>query len=126
MIFFANRVHTNRNQSMMSQFDLSPGFELTNWSDIGTDERRTAKRLKNAALPGRLTGNCPSDCGPQPRGIRPVLRQAARERSDEVAVTVEPKNLEPGHSPLLEAIPIVPDRALLRLAAHDALHGYIQ
>jgi hypothetical protein len=99
---------------------------LTNWSDIGTDERRAAKCFKNAAFPGRLTRNRLTDCGPQPRGVRPILRQASRERSDEVAVTVERENLEPRHSPLVEALPIVLDRALLRLAAHNALHGYIQ
>ena len=95
-------------------------FERTNGSDIATDERRTAKRRENAALPQRLTGNRLVDHGPQPRGIRPVFRQPSRERSDEIAVAVEPENFEPGHSALVEPISIASDRALLRLAAHKA------
>jgi hypothetical protein len=66
------------------------------------------------------------DDSPKSRGVWSVLCQASGERSDEVAVAVEPQNLEPGHPSLAETLPIVLDRALLRYIAHNRLHGSIQ
>jgi hypothetical protein len=50
----------------------------------------------------------------------PVLCQASGERSDQVAIAVEPQNLEPSHPPLVETLPIVLDRAFLRCVDHSA------
>src|SRR5437879_1492796 len=100
------------------QCNFTPGFKPTNRSDAGTDQRRAAKCFKNAAFPGWLAGHCLVDYSPKSRGVSSVLCQASGQRSDEVAVAVEPQNLEPGHPPLPETLPIILDRALQRCIAH--------
>ncbi len=105
------------------QCNFAPGFKPTNRSDVGTDQRRAAKCVKNAAFPGWLAGHCLVDYSPKLGGVWPVLCQASGQRSDEVAVAVEPQNLEPGHPPLPETLSIVLDRALLRCIAHCRLQA---
>src|SRR6185437_6946157 len=102
-----------------SQLDFAPSFKPANRGDIGTDQRRVAKRQENSALPRRLAGICLADCGPEPGCIWPVLRQTTGGRTDEIAVAGKTQNLETGLPPFLETLPISPDRALRGCVAHS-------
>nr|WP_294527469.1 hypothetical protein [uncultured Rhodopila sp.] len=81
--------------------------------EVGAHQRRAAKRRENATRPGRLAADRPGYRRAQPRGLRPLLGQPAREGADKRAVNLPAKHVKPNEAPIAEARAIILDSALL-------------
>jgi hypothetical protein len=97
----------------VSQIDFAPPDAGTAQVKISADKWRAAKSSKNAACLRRLPGDRLIDGRPNLGCIRTVIRKPTRQRSDQVAIAVEPKYLKARQATLAEARPVIPDGTLL-------------
>jgi hypothetical protein len=81
--------------------------------EVGANQRRAPKRRENATRPRRFACDRLAHDSTQPRCLRPLLSQPAREGTDKVAVSIAPKHFKPSKTALAKAHAIILDSALL-------------
>jgi hypothetical protein len=79
----------------------------------GPDKWRPPQRRENATRSRRLPGDRPGHGRAQPRRLRPLLGQSARQGADKVAVSLAANHFKADEAPLAEARAIVLDSTLL-------------
>jgi hypothetical protein len=109
-------------EDTVSRIDLAPLGVGASQVKIGTNKGRAAKSGANAACLRRLAGDRLIDGRSNPGGIGTVIRKPTCQRSDKVAVALEPQYLKARQATLAEARPIILDGALLRVI-HRSLRG---
>jgi hypothetical protein len=97
----------------VSQIDFAPLDAGTAQVKISADKWRAAKSGKNAACIRRLPGDRLIDGCPDLGRIGAVIRKPTCQRSDQVAIAVEPKYLKARQPTLAEPRPVIPDGTLL-------------
>jgi hypothetical protein len=103
----------NGSTHTVSQIDFAPPDTGTAQIQISADKWRAAKSSKNAACLRRFFGDRLIDGRPNLGRIGAVIRKPTCQRSDQVAIAVEPKHLKARQPTLAEPRPVIPDGTLL-------------